>query len=192
ICHSLSRIWAVRMHKWPILPVPVAAQGSFDNSVRRTDDRGQLGAGMDIQLLVDVHQVCGYCPFADAEPFGDLTVGKTVDDVADDLALAMAELLIEHGFQLSVRNEVGNPRPVSLVLAPHEGAELVSPVLLEQINIVKLPRMLHGHGNERVFVLGGEDFPAGRTSESQPASLNLFWHAGVPSCFRHSHTSILF
>src|SRR6185437_8310548 len=168
------------MHEWPILLLRVAAQGRFDDAVRRTDDRGQLGAGVDVQLLIDVHEVRGHCPFADAEPFGDLTVGKTMDDVTDDLALAMAELLIEDGFHLSVRDEVGNPGPVRLVLAPHERAELVRPILLEQIHIVKLPRMLHGHRHEAVFVVGGEDLPAGRTGESQPNSLDLFWHAGDP------------
>jgi hypothetical protein len=44
---------------------------------------------------------------------------------------------------------------------------------------VKLPRMLDGHRHEHVFVVGGENFPAGGTGESQRISLKLFWHAGV-------------
>ena len=98
---------------------------SMMRSVARTIG-GQLGAGVDVQLLIDVHEVRGHRPFADAEPGGDLAVRKTMDDVADDLALAVAELLIEDGFDLSVRDEVGDAGPVRLVLAPHERAELVS------------------------------------------------------------------
>src|SRR5690349_16421887 len=121
------------MHKWAELLLAVASDSRFDNPVRRANDRGQLGAGVDVQLLVDVHEMRRHGAFADAEPVCDLTVRKTVDDVTDDLALAIAQFLIEHRFHLSVRNEVGNPGPIRLVLAPNQRPELISLILLEEI-----------------------------------------------------------
>jgi len=103
---------------------------------------------------------------ADAEPVCNLTVRKAVDDVTNDLALAIAQFLIEDRFHLSVRNEVGNPRPIRVILAPNQGPERIRLILLEEIYIVKFPRMLDGHRHEPVFVLGGEDFAAGGTGKS--------------------------
>src|SRR5699024_5548813 len=78
----------------PILLAGIAAQGRFDDAVRRADHGRQLGAGVDVQLLVDVDEVGGDRPLADVEAFGNFAVGETVHDVTDDLALAIAELLI--------------------------------------------------------------------------------------------------
>jgi len=167
------------MHEWPVFLLRIAAQGSFDDAIRRADNRGQLGAGMDVQLLIDVHQVRGDGPIADAEPFGDLPIGKTMDNVADDLALAMTEFLIQNGFHLSIRNEVSNPGPVRFVLTPHQSAELVRGILLKQIYIVKLSGMIHRHRDEGVFVIGRKDFPARGTGESQHGPLNLLRHGGT-------------
>jgi hypothetical protein len=133
------------MHKWPVLLLSVASDGRFDDAVRRANDCGQLRAGVDVQLLVDVHEMSGYRPFADAEPVCDLTVRKAADDVTDDLALAMAQFLIEDRFHSSVRNEVSNPGPIRVILAPNQFPELIRLILLEEIYIVKLPRMLDGH-----------------------------------------------
>src|SRR5215469_16744100 len=123
----------------------------------------------------------GHRPIADEEPLRDLAVGKTVDNVADDLALAITELLVEDCFHLSVRNEVGDLGPVGFVLSPDEGAKLVGPLLLEKIDIVELPCMFYSHGDEGVFVFGGEDLSAGRAGEPELESLMLFGHAGALS-----------
>ncbi|HET7345895.1 MAG TPA: hypothetical protein VFJ10_01095 [Acidobacteriaceae bacterium] len=121
---------------------------------------------MDVQLVIDVDEVRGDGSVADAEPVGDLAVGEAVDDVADDFALAIAELLIEDGFHLPLRDEVGDARPVRLVLAAQESAEAFTAVLREQVEVVELSRMLDSHAHERFFVVGGEDLSAGRASKS--------------------------
>ncbi len=167
------------MHEWPVLLLAVASDGRFDDAVRRANDRGQLGAGVDVQFFVNVHEMGGYRPFADAEPVCDLTVRKAVVDVTDDLALAMTQFFIEDRFHLSVRNEVGNPGPIRVILAPNQCPELIRLILLDEIYVVKLPRMLDGHRHERVFVLGGEDFATRRTGKSQGVSLKLLRHAGT-------------
>jgi len=154
------------MHEWPVLLLALAPYGRFDEAVRRTNDRRQLGAGVDIQLLIDVHEMRRHCPFTDAKPLGDLTVGKPMDDITDDLALAMAQFVVEHSFHLPLRDEVSDPGPVRFILAPNQRPELVRLILLEEIYVVKLPRMLDRHLHEHVFVVGGEDFAAGWTGES--------------------------
>lgn len=60
------------MYEWPVFLLRIAAQSRFDDAIRRTDDCGQLGAGVDAQFLVDIHKVHGYAASADAEPFGDV------------------------------------------------------------------------------------------------------------------------
>lgn len=167
------------MQERPVLLLAIASDGRFDDAVRRANDQSQLGAGVDVQFLVNVHEVGGYGPFADAEPVCYFTVRKAVDDVTDDLALAMAQLLIQDRFHSSVWNEVGNAGPVRLVLAPNQGLELIRLILLQQIHVVKLPRMLDGHRHERVFVLGTEDFATGGAGKSQRFSLNHVRHAGT-------------
>src|SRR6185312_6274723 len=167
------------MDEWPIFLLRAAAQRRLDDAVRRAHDRGQFGPRVDVQLLIDIHKMRGYRSFADAEPFCDLPVGKTVDNVTDNLALPMTEFLIEDGSHLSLRNKVRNAGPVRLILAPHESAEFAGLILLEQIQIVKLPRVLHSHRHERIFVISRKDFPAGRTGESQHGFPNLLRHAGA-------------
>ena len=167
------------MHEWPILLVAVASDGRFDDPVRRANDRSQLGAGVDVQLVIDVHEMGGYGPFADAEPVCNLPVRKAVDDVTDDLALALAQFLIEDRFHLSVRNEMGNPGPIRVILVPNQRPQLIRLVLREEIYVVKLPRMLDGHGHQRLFIVRGEHFATGGTGNSQRVSLNLLRHTGT-------------
>jgi hypothetical protein len=165
------------MHEWSEFVLSAAAKGCFDNTICGTDHRGQLGARVDIQFLINVHQVRGYSASAYAEPLCDLSVRKAVDDVAHDLSLAIAKLLVKHGLHLSLWNEVGYSGPIGIILAPHQRAKFIRPMLIEKVNVMELPGMFHSHRNESAFVFGGEDLSTGRASEPQPGSLKSFNHA---------------
>ena len=161
------------------LPPGIGAQSSFDDAIGCADEGSQFSAGVDIELLVDVDEVRGDGTLADAKSCGDLAVGEAMHDVTDDFALAIAELLIEDCFHFSVGNEIRDARPVGVVLAPHEGAELVGAELLEQVDVVKLLCVFDGHGYHCVFVVGGEDFSARRAGESHDCRLDWFRHGGM-------------
>src|SRR6185437_5203217 len=94
-----------------------------------------------------------------------------------------------HSFELPLRNQVGDPRPVRLVLALHQLPKLISRVLLEQVNVVELTRVLHRGVDELVFVLSGKDLAARRAGESQRRAAVLVWHTAGPSLQRARQTT---
>ena len=93
------------MHERPQLLFRSSPQECFDDAISSADHGGELGPGVEVQLFVDIHQMGGHGTFANEEAMGDLAVGKSVDDVADDLPLAITELLVEDRFHLPFRNE---------------------------------------------------------------------------------------
>src|SRR6185437_9759584 len=103
---GLQRLGAVCVHKRSELRLRTGPQSRLDDAIAGPDQGRELGPGVYVQLLVNVHQVRGDGPRADTEPVGDLAVGEPVDDVAGDFALTVTELVIEHGSEPPVRNKM--------------------------------------------------------------------------------------
>ena len=86
---SATASGSLRLHKWSELRLRTGPQRSLNDAVTGPDQGREFGPRMHVQLLVNVHQVRGDGPPADAKPVGDLPVRKPVDNVADYFALAV-------------------------------------------------------------------------------------------------------
>jgi hypothetical protein len=169
------------VYKGSELRLRAGAQPRLDNAVAGPHQGREFGPGVNVQLLVNIHQVRGDRPLADEKPVCDLAVGEPVDHIANDFALALTELFIKHGSELAVGNEVRDPGPVGLVLSLHELPELIARELIEQIDVVELPRVLDGHFDELFFVLSGKHLAAGWASEAQGRAALFLRHGGGAS-----------
>jgi len=167
----------------PVVTLRVPAQRRLDDAVGRSNHHGELGSGVNVQFVVNVHQVRRYRPFTDAKPVGDLSIRKPVDDVPDDFAFAAAQLLVKDGGETTVRDEMCNAGPVRVVLAAHQGAKFVRWILIEQVEVVERARVLHDDGHERVFVVRAQDLAARRASEPQLGFRIVSRHGACPVRF---------